>query len=76
MKYTAALTVATESVDTLSRCLTPEVHAMQTKRSNVSMKTEKNALTLTVIAEDPVALRATLHGITRLLIVFEKGREQ
>lgn len=75
MEYSAALSIATESVDALFCCLTPEVDAMQTKRSTVSMKREKNTLLLTVTAQDPTALRATLHGITRLLIVFEKGQK-
>lgn len=76
MKYIAALTVTTDAVAALSRCLTPELSSLQTKRSTVSMKTEENAITLNVAAEDPTALRATLHCLTRLLIVFEKGLEK
>ena len=72
MILTATVTV-TADVTTLQRCFCAEIAAMQTKRSNVIIETTKDALVFNVKAHDPTALRATLHNITKLLTVFEKG---
>ena len=41
-------------------------------RSRLNIVEKKDHVLFEVEADDPTALRATLNGITRLLIVFEK----
>jgi tRNA threonylcarbamoyladenosine modification (KEOPS) complex Pcc1 subunit len=45
-----------KQLDTLLSALTPETHAMQTKRANVKLKKDGCFLVLSVEADDTVAL--------------------
>jgi len=73
MKLTARIIVTSTDIETLHRCIGVDIPAMQTKRSTVTIEKTKSTLTFDVTAKDPVALRATLHGITKLLEVYQKA---
>lgn len=74
-KATIHLSFSERQVDTLLSALEPEAKAPPTHRSTVKLEKEDCNLTLTVIAEDTVALRATLnaylHWINSTLNVIE-----
>jgi len=74
MNLKASISVTSSNINQLQSCLAVEIPAMQTKRSSVKLKKTKNTITFNITSKDPVALRATLHGITKLLTVFEKGQ--
>jgi tRNA threonylcarbamoyladenosine modification (KEOPS) complex Pcc1 subunit len=54
-----------KQLTTLLSALTPETHAMQTKRAKVNLKKDGCFLVLSVEADDTVALRATLNAYLR-----------
>jgi len=54
-----------KQLSALIGALTPETHAMVTKRANVKLEKDGLFLVLTVEAEDTVALRATLNAYLR-----------
>jgi tRNA threonylcarbamoyladenosine modification (KEOPS) complex Pcc1 subunit len=72
---TIHLTFNQKQVDTLLSALSPEAKAPPTHRSTVKLEKDGCQLTLTVHAEDTVALRATLnaylHWINSTLNVIE-----
>jgi tRNA threonylcarbamoyladenosine modification (KEOPS) complex Pcc1 subunit len=72
MKFTAKVCVSDVNVEELQRCFVAEHGAMQNSRSSVQIETTNNEMTFIVAANDPTALRATLHGITKLLTVYSK----
>jgi len=69
MKLTAEIR-AYGDPEKLYSCFKPEL--VDKKRSDFEIKKKKNYLLFEIEAEDSVALRATMHGITKLLIVYEK----
>jgi tRNA threonylcarbamoyladenosine modification (KEOPS) complex Pcc1 subunit len=74
-KATIHLNFTEKQVDTLLSALSPEAKAPPTHRSTVKLQKDGCQLTLTVQAEDTVALRATLnaylHWINSTLNVIE-----
>jgi tRNA threonylcarbamoyladenosine modification (KEOPS) complex Pcc1 subunit len=72
---TIRLAFSEKQVDTLMSALSPEAKAPPTHRSTVKLEKDGCNLTLTVQAEDTVALRATLnaylHWINSTLNVIE-----
>lgn len=74
-KATIHLNFTEKQVDTLLSALGPEAKAPPTHRSTVKLQKDGCQLTLTVQAEDTVALRATLnaylHWINSTLNVIE-----
>ncbi len=54
----------------LYSCFKPEL--ADKKRSNFEIKKKKDYLLFEIKAEDSVALRATMNGITKLITVYEK----
>ena len=54
----------------LFKCFEPELH--DKKRSNFKIIKKEDHLLFDVEADDSVALRATLNGITKLITVYEK----
>jgi tRNA threonylcarbamoyladenosine modification (KEOPS) complex Pcc1 subunit len=74
-KATINLNFSEKQVDTLLSALSPEAKAPPTHRSTVKLEKHGCQLTLTVQAEDTVALRATLnaylHWINSTLNVIE-----
>ncbi len=56
---------AEKQVDTLLSALMPEANAPQTHRAAIKLQKDGTCLTLTVEAEDTVALRATLNSYLR-----------
>jgi tRNA threonylcarbamoyladenosine modification (KEOPS) complex Pcc1 subunit len=54
--------ISEKQLTTLLAALTPEAKAPATRRSKVKLKKDGSFLTLTVEAEDTVALRATLNA--------------
>jgi tRNA threonylcarbamoyladenosine modification (KEOPS) complex Pcc1 subunit len=74
-KATIHLSFTEKQVDTLLSALIPEAKAPPTHRSTVKLQKDGCQLTLTVNAEDTVALRATLnaylHWINSTLNVIE-----
>jgi tRNA threonylcarbamoyladenosine modification (KEOPS) complex Pcc1 subunit len=72
---TIRLALSEKQVDTLMSALSPEAKAPPTHRSTVKLEKDGCNLTLTVQAEDTVALRATLnaylHWINSTLNVIE-----
>jgi tRNA threonylcarbamoyladenosine modification (KEOPS) complex Pcc1 subunit len=72
---TIRLTFTEKQVDTLLAALSPEAKAPPTHRSTIKLEKDGCNLTLTVEAEDTVALRATLnaylHWINSTLNVLE-----
>ncbi|MDR0372909.1 MAG: hypothetical protein LBI79_05060 [Nitrososphaerota archaeon] len=68
-----------KQLDTLLVALAPEAEVSPTYRSTVKLKKEGRCLTLMVVAEDAIALRATLnaylrwvHSILKIIDVVEK----
>jgi len=57
-----------KQLSTLISALTPEANAPVTRRANVKLKKDGSELTLTVEADDTVALRATLNAYLRWII--------
>ncbi|MCL2477415.1 KEOPS complex subunit Pcc1 [Candidatus Bathycorpusculum sp.] len=51
-----------EQLDVLMVALMPETEAPPTHRSTVNLKKDGTCLTLTITAEDTVALRATINA--------------
>ena len=74
-KATIHLNFTEKQVNTLMSALSPEAKAPPTHRSTVKLEKDGCNLTLTVEAEDTVALRATLnaylHWINSTLNVIE-----
>jgi tRNA threonylcarbamoyladenosine modification (KEOPS) complex Pcc1 subunit len=74
-KATIHLNFSEKQVDTILSALSPEAKAPPTHRSSVKLEKDGCQLTLTVQAEDTVALRATLnaylHWINSTLNVIE-----
>ncbi len=65
-KATVRLKFSSEKqLSTLISALTPEANAPVTRRANVKLKKDGSELTLTVEADDTVALRATLNSYLR-----------
>ncbi len=65
-KATVRLKFSSEKqLSTLISALTPEANAPVTRRANVKLKKDGSELTLTVEADDTVALRATLNAYLR-----------
>lgn len=65
-KATINLKLASEKqLATIFSALKPETKALPTKRANVMLEKCGDQLTLTVTAEDTVALRATLNTYLR-----------
>lgn len=56
--------------DGIYRCLLPE--AKRIKRSELSLKNEKEGLVISFKADDYTALRAAVNSVLRLLTVYEK----
>ena len=54
----------------LKACFEPEL--ADKKRSNFKIKEEDGCLIFQIEADDSVALRATMNGITKLITVYEK----
>ncbi len=54
-----------KQLSTLISALTPEANALVTRRANVKLKKDDSELTLTVEADDTVALRGTLNAYLR-----------
>ena len=54
-----------KQIDTLLSALTPEAKAPPTRRASIQLKKAGSSLTLSVEAEDTVALRATLNAYLR-----------
>jgi tRNA threonylcarbamoyladenosine modification (KEOPS) complex Pcc1 subunit len=54
-----------KQVETLLNALNPEANAPVTRRANVKLQKDGLFLTITVEAEDTVALRATLNAYLR-----------
>jgi tRNA threonylcarbamoyladenosine modification (KEOPS) complex Pcc1 subunit len=75
MKLEAEIRVIDVNVEAIAQCFVAEHDAMQTQRSTVTMNTSSEGMMFKVVAKDPTALRATLHGITKLLTVYQKGME-
>ncbi len=71
MKLDAEIRVYDADIDALVRCFRTEHTHMQ--RSSVALTATKKRAVFAVVAKDPSALRATLHGITKLLTVHEKA---
>jgi tRNA threonylcarbamoyladenosine modification (KEOPS) complex Pcc1 subunit len=74
-RATIRLSFSEKQADTLLSALEPEAKAPPTHRANVKLEKDGCNLTLTVTAEDTVALRATLnaylHWINSTLNVIE-----
>ncbi len=68
-----------KQLDALIDALTPEAQAPQTHRAAIKLQKDGTCLTLTVEAEDTVALRATLnaylHWIQSTLNVIDVVKE-
>jgi tRNA threonylcarbamoyladenosine modification (KEOPS) complex Pcc1 subunit len=75
MRLHAQIHVADVDAELLRKCFVAEEEAMQTKRTRVSISSNQAQIEFNVESADPVALRATLHGITKLLTVYEKGKK-
>ena len=56
------------------QCFEPELKRKQ-NRSKLEIINKKDYVLFIVNAQDSVALRATLNGITKLLTVFEKTEQ-
>ena len=69
MKFKANI-VVDDNTDLLYKCFKPELS--EWKRSKIRIKKNKDKLEFNIVAEDAVALRATLNSITGLLSVFQK----
>ncbi len=72
MKYKATI-IINEDIDNIYNVVLPEVKSWERSRFTLS-KTDKQ-LKFIIDAKDSVALRATLTGITQLLTVYEKVKE-
>lgn len=69
MNYHAEITL-TEDIDNAYKCFLPEIAS--TNRAKINLKKTKDKLVFEIDANDSVALRAMLNGITKLLDVYEK----
>jgi tRNA threonylcarbamoyladenosine modification (KEOPS) complex Pcc1 subunit len=57
--------VSQKQLSTLLEALTPETNAQVTRRSKIKLEKDGLFLILTVVADDTVALRATLNAYLR-----------
>ena len=69
MKLDASIKVFGDE-DKIMDCFKPELS--DKKRSNFSISKKEGYVLFKIDADDSVALRATLNGITKLLTVYEK----
>ncbi|MBW2996363.1 hypothetical protein KY332_03620 [Candidatus Woesearchaeota archaeon] len=69
MKLSAEIKVWGEPKE-LKACFEPEL--ADKKRSNFKIKEGDGCLIFQIEADDSVALRATMNGITKLITVYEK----
>ena len=72
MKLTAEIKVYGDPKE-LCACFEPEL--TDKKRANFRIIQREDHILFEVEAEDSVALRATLNGITKLITVYEKMKE-
>ena len=73
MNYTAEVK-AFGDADKILECFEPEIEKKQ-NRSKLDITKKEDYVLFTIEAQDSVALRATLNGITKLLTVFEKAEQ-
>lgn len=73
MNYTAEIK-AFGDADKILQCFEPEIEKKQ-NRSKLDIIKNKDHVLFMIEAQDSVALRATLNGITKLLTVFEKAEQ-
>jgi tRNA threonylcarbamoyladenosine modification (KEOPS) complex Pcc1 subunit len=74
MKYRSSIVVAGDA-DKILECFKADDHAHKTDRSSYTISKEDDAVIFSIVADDSVALRATLNSITKLLTVFDKVKE-
>lgn len=70
MKYHATLEIF-EDPALLAASFGPELGKVSTDRSSLRFTAKKKSGSFTITANDSVALRATLVGITKLCTVYE-----
>ncbi|MFH1316600.1 MAG: KEOPS complex subunit Pcc1 [Candidatus Woesearchaeota archaeon] len=71
MKFAATIKIKGD-VKGLVKALEPDNDSTKSDRSNQIIKKGKESITVEIEAKDPVALRAALNSISKLLIVHEK----
>jgi len=57
----------------LFECFKPEI--LKRDRATVDLKEKKDHLLFEIKAKDPIALRATMNSISKLLAVYEKMKK-
>jgi tRNA threonylcarbamoyladenosine modification (KEOPS) complex Pcc1 subunit len=75
MKYQAVLEI-TEDSERLYKALLPEISEMKTARASVEFKLENDKLVISINAKDFSSFRAMETGVMRLLIVFNKMKNE
>lgn len=72
MEYSADILVKGDA-EQIFNCMQPELKSYE--RSSFTIKKTEEGVLFSIIAKDPVALRATFNSISQLLTVYEKTKE-
>lgn len=64
-----------EEIDLIEKVFQAEDKEFRHNRSNYSIKKTKDAVIITIEAQDPTALRATITSVTRILNIVRKTHE-
>jgi len=75
MNYQVVLKAYGNDAKLAKACIAPERAVKDSDRASFSMTASDKCLKFEVCAKDPVALRATLNSITKMLTVFDKTKK-
>jgi tRNA threonylcarbamoyladenosine modification (KEOPS) complex Pcc1 subunit len=59
----------------IEQAIAPELNGAHSRRSHTELSLKKNMLAITIIAQDLVALRATLNGVIKKIMLATAAME-
>ena len=74
MKLEAEITIK-EDISNIKKLLDTEQKHTNNQRSSFKIQQTKEKLSILAVADDSVALRATLNTITKILTIYEKTKD-
>ena len=63
-----------DDLELVEKVFSAEDKSFKNDRSSYSLKRKKNQIIITITANDPTALRATVTSVTRILNIVRKTR--
>ena len=63
------------SISLIEQAIAPELNGAHSRRSHTKLSLKKNMLAITIIAQDLVALRATVNGVIKKIMLATAAME-